>query len=152
MAAFRRALKSLVSAADTDYSKKHPEFFVGLEGSFGSRHVTPRSLTSEQLGNIVCLEGIVTKCKWSERFVNFCEKTHSTYLWLQQDWGLRGSSVTEHKPIFPRQLDYFPLQFLTYLDFVWLSLHDCKLWVIWSSNQQLLPCPCVKVPVWFVIN
>lgn len=63
MVAFRGALKSLVSAADTDYSKKIGEFFIGLEGSFGSRHVTPRSLTSAQLGNIVCLEGIVTKCE-----------------------------------------------------------------------------------------
>lgn len=63
MAAFRRALKSLIAAANTDYSKKHLEFFVGLEGSFGSKHVTPRSLTSNHLGNIVCLEGIVTKCK-----------------------------------------------------------------------------------------
>ena len=66
MAAFRRALKSLIAAADTDYSKKHPEFFVGLEGSFGSKHVTPRSLTSNHLGNIVCLEGIVTKCMYNE--------------------------------------------------------------------------------------
>jgi len=64
MAAFQRALKSLISAADTTYAKKHETFFIGLEGSFGSRHVTPRTLTSEHLGNIVCLEGIVTKCKY----------------------------------------------------------------------------------------
>ena len=31
--------------------------------SFGARHVTPRSLASRFLGNMVCLEGIVTKCK-----------------------------------------------------------------------------------------
>lgn len=63
MAAFQRALKSLVAAANSDYAKKQGDFFVGLEGSFGQQHVTPRTLTSNQLGNIVCLEGIVTKCK-----------------------------------------------------------------------------------------
>ncbi|KAF6038724.1 MCM3 [Bugula neritina] len=82
MAAFRRALKSLVSAADADYSKLHPEFFVGLEGSFGSRHVTPRSLTSNHLGNIVCLEGIVTKCSLVRpkivSSVHYCPATKKT--------------------------------------------------------------------------
>lgn len=68
MAAFQRALKSLIAAADTDYAKQHPEFMVGLEGSFGSRHVTPRTLTSNQLGNIVCLEGIVTKCRFRRKY------------------------------------------------------------------------------------
>ncbi len=32
--------------------------------SFGSKHVTPRSLSARHLGNLVCCEGIVTKCKW----------------------------------------------------------------------------------------
>ena len=32
--------------------------------SFGSKHVTPRTLTSRFLGNTVCLEGIVTKCEY----------------------------------------------------------------------------------------
>ena len=31
--------------------------------SFGAKHVTPRSLTARYLGNLVCLEGIVTKCR-----------------------------------------------------------------------------------------
>ncbi|XP_067934630.1 DNA replication licensing factor MCM3-like [Watersipora subatra] len=82
MAAFRRALKSLISAADTDYSKLHPEFFIGLEGSFGSRHVTPRSLTSNHLGNIICLEGIVTKCSLVRpkmvSSVHYCPATKKT--------------------------------------------------------------------------
>lgn len=29
--------------------------------SFGNKHVTPRTLTSGFLGNLVCVEGIVTK-------------------------------------------------------------------------------------------
>ena len=31
--------------------------------SFGGRHLSPRSLTAGHLGNMVCVEGIVTKCK-----------------------------------------------------------------------------------------
>lgn len=44
--AFGRALKDFVSSLQPSYSKTHDEFYVGFEGSFGSRHVTPRSLTS----------------------------------------------------------------------------------------------------------
>ena len=42
--------------------------------SFGAKHVTPRSLTSSFLGNMVCLEGIVTKCKLSSYFAAICIK------------------------------------------------------------------------------
>ncbi|VDI75910.1 Hypothetical predicted protein, partial [Mytilus galloprovincialis] len=59
--AFQRALKEFVASADPTYSKQYEEFFVGFEGSFGAKHVTPRSLTSRFLGNMVCVEGIVTK-------------------------------------------------------------------------------------------
>ena len=31
--------------------------------SFGAKHATPRSLSARNLGNLVCVEGIVTKCK-----------------------------------------------------------------------------------------
>ena len=41
------------------------EFHIGVEGSFGSHHVTPRDLSSNYLRTLVCLEGIVTKCSES---------------------------------------------------------------------------------------
>lgn len=52
-----------MARVDPTYSKEHEEFFIGFEGSFGSKHVTPRTLNSQFLGNLVCVEGIVTKCK-----------------------------------------------------------------------------------------
>ena len=61
--AFQRALKEYVGSLDPSYVKENEELFVGFEGSFGNRHVTPRTLTSRFLGNLVCVEGIVTKCK-----------------------------------------------------------------------------------------
>lgn len=59
MMAFELALKSIVLQADPSLQKQYRalRFSVGLEGSFGSKHVTPRSLTSEYLGGVVCLEG-----------------------------------------------------------------------------------------------
>lgn len=45
-AAFCKALKEYVSTIDPNYAKDIEEFFIGFEGSFGSRHLTPRSLTA----------------------------------------------------------------------------------------------------------
>eukprot|EP00795_Rhopilema_esculentum_P008113 gene8113-14030_t len=83
------ALKQSVSSIDTDYSKKHDEFFVGLEGSFGSKHVTPRSLSARFLGNMVCCEGIVTKSSLIRpkivRSVHYCPNTNKTMERRYQD-------------------------------------------------------------------
>uniref|UniRef100_A0A3B4DGG5 DNA replication licensing factor MCM3 n=1 Tax=Pygocentrus nattereri TaxID=42514 RepID=A0A3B4DGG5_PYGNA len=80
--AFQRALKDLVASVDATYAKQFEEFFIGLEGSFGSKHVTPRTLTSRLLGSMVCVEGIVTKCSLVRpkvvRSVHFCPATKKT--------------------------------------------------------------------------
>ena len=60
--ACQRALMEYVMMVDSTYGKQYNEFFVSFEGSFGAKHVTPRSLSFRHLGNMVCLEGIVTKC------------------------------------------------------------------------------------------
>lgn len=57
-----KAVTELIGRIDPDYAKER-DFSVGFEGSFGYRHVNPRSLKSSFLGNLVCCEGIVTKCK-----------------------------------------------------------------------------------------
>lgn len=44
--AFSRALKEYVSTIDSTFGKSFEDFFVGFEGSFGTRHVTPRTLNS----------------------------------------------------------------------------------------------------------
>ncbi|XP_017154896.1 DNA replication licensing factor Mcm3 [Drosophila miranda] len=77
--AFGRALKEYASTVDPSYAKLHEDFFVGFEGCFGNRHVTPRSLTSIYLGNMVCVEGIVTKVSLIRpkvvRSVHYCPTT-----------------------------------------------------------------------------
>lgn len=79
---FQNALKEFVGSADTAHAKKHEEFYIGFEGSFGSKHVSPRSLSARNLGNLVCCEGIVTKCSLVSpkvvRSVHYCPKTNKT--------------------------------------------------------------------------
>ncbi|XP_030627467.1 DNA replication licensing factor MCM3 [Chanos chanos] len=80
--AFQRALKDVVASVDATYAKQCEEFFIGLEGSFGNKHVTPRTLTSRLLGSMVCVEGIVTKCSLVRpkvvRSVHYCPATRKT--------------------------------------------------------------------------
>ena len=59
--ALQRALKEVIGSIDPSYAKEMKEFHVGFEGSFGTRHVTARTLTSSYINNLVCFEGIVTK-------------------------------------------------------------------------------------------
>lgn len=78
--AFERALKEYVFTVAHEYAKDVEEFFVGFEGSFGAKHVTPRQLGSRHLGNLVCVEGIVTKASLIRpkvvRSVHYCAATN----------------------------------------------------------------------------
>lgn len=77
--AFCRALKEYVSSLEPSYAKSSEDFFIGFEGSFGKRHVTPRSLNARFLGNLICVEGIVTKVSLVRpklvRSVHYCSVT-----------------------------------------------------------------------------
>jgi len=76
---FQRALKEFVSALDATYSKNFDEFLVGFDGSFGANHVSPRTLISNFIGTMVCVEGIVIKCSLINpkvvRSVHYCPAT-----------------------------------------------------------------------------
>mmetsp|Transcript_87181 Transcript_87181/g.154384 ORF Transcript_87181/g.154384 Transcript_87181/m.154384 type:complete len:796 (+) Transcript_87181:66-2453(+) len=50
----QKALKSLKQPLKLD-----------LKGSFGRNHVTPRGITASNVGQLMCVEGIVTKCSVS---------------------------------------------------------------------------------------
>ncbi|CAF1295457.1 unnamed protein product [Rotaria magnacalcarata] len=76
---FQRAIRELISATDAIYAKQFEEFFIGLEGSFGAFHLSPRTINSSFIGKIVCVEGIVNKCSLIRpkvtRSVHFCPNT-----------------------------------------------------------------------------
>ena len=75
------ALKEVASVLNDpsfayDLSRIH--LHVGLEGSFGALHTTPRQLSSSLLAHSVCVEGIVTSCSLVRpkllRSVHYSEK------------------------------------------------------------------------------
>lgn len=57
-----QALKEMVAQLDPAFDSAII-YYVGFRGSFGDHHATPRTLKAEKLGKMVCLEGIVTRCK-----------------------------------------------------------------------------------------
>lgn len=79
LSALQKAVKELIGNIDPAYSKENEDFFIGFEGSFGNKHVTPRTLTSQYLGNLICVEGIVTKCKFYSCKLNFLSLSQFTF-------------------------------------------------------------------------
>lgn len=63
MQSFCDAATEATRSIDPKYLKEGEQVLVGFEGYFVSRVVTPRELLSEFIGSLVCVEGIVTKCK-----------------------------------------------------------------------------------------
>lgn len=62
--AFEDALREVIVQQDPTLGKTVAmhEFRIGVEGNFGSHHVSPRELSAYLLNGLVCVEGIVTKC------------------------------------------------------------------------------------------
>ncbi|KJE90589.1 DNA replication licensing factor MCM3, variant [Capsaspora owczarzaki ATCC 30864] len=79
---FEAALKEVVQSVDNVFFNDNPLLSVGFEGSFGSHQVTPRGLTANFVGHLVCIEGIVTKCSLVRpklvRSVHYCPATKHT--------------------------------------------------------------------------
>ncbi|KAK4686427.1 DNA replication licensing factor MCM3, partial [Tremellales sp. Uapishka_1] len=79
--AFDAALLQLVQALHDPLKHKiaDNEYYVGLRGSFGQQHCNPRTLRSHQIGKMVSLEGIVTRCSLVRpkmlKSIHFCPPT-----------------------------------------------------------------------------
>jgi len=63
MQSFCDAATEATRGIDPKYLKEGELVLVGFEGYLVSRVVTPRELLSDFIGSMVCVEGIVTKCK-----------------------------------------------------------------------------------------
>lgn len=80
--AFDDALANIVERVH-DKEKHNVEgksYRVGFSGSFGDHHVSPRTLRAGQLGKMISLEGIVTRCSLVRpkmlKSVHYCPETH----------------------------------------------------------------------------
>lgn len=81
MPAFDDALSTVIQQVHN--AEKHEiegkGYHIGFSGSFGDHHVSPRNLRASYLGQMISLEGIVTRCSLVRpkmlRSVHFCPDT-----------------------------------------------------------------------------
>ncbi|KAF8225807.1 MCM-domain-containing protein [Tricholoma matsutake] len=80
--AFDDALMSIIQRVH-DPEKHEIEtksYRIGFSGSFGDHHVSPRTLHAAQLGKMISLEGIITRCSLVRpkmlKSVHYCPETH----------------------------------------------------------------------------
>jgi len=91
--ALKEAIETLKNGSDDSTQKKQNsdmvEYFIGIDGSFGSHHVSPRQLGASFIGNLVLIEGIVTKCSLVRpkvvKSVHFCTKTNEQHVRYYKD-------------------------------------------------------------------
>eukprot|EP01104_Vermistella_antarctica_P014777 TRINITY_DN4707_c0_g2_i1.p1 TRINITY_DN4707_c0_g2~~TRINITY_DN4707_c0_g2_i1.p1 ORF type:complete len:797 (-),score=241.98 TRINITY_DN4707_c0_g2_i1:285-2675(-) len=83
--AFQAGLK-LFASTISDVSEKETanvKYTIGVEGNFGANHVSPRQLEASQLGSLVLVEGIVTKCSLVRpkvvKSAHFCPTTNEMH-------------------------------------------------------------------------
>ncbi|KAF9269946.1 ATP dependent DNA helicase [Marasmius fiardii PR-910] len=75
------ALKTILDNVkdSAKHDTEHKTYHVGFSGSFGDHHVSPRTLHSEQLGKMISLEGIITRCSLVRpkmlKSVHYCPET-----------------------------------------------------------------------------
>ncbi|KAJ7225940.1 MCM2/3/5 family-domain-containing protein [Mycena pura] len=85
--ALRLVIQRMPEAEKYDIDSKN--YCIGLSGSFGDHHVSPRTLHAAQLGKMVSVEGIVTRCSLVRpkmlKSVHYCPKTHVTYSRVYRD-------------------------------------------------------------------
>jgi DNA replication licensing factor MCM3 len=74
-------IKRVYDAEKVDTENK--QYKVGFSGSFGEHQVNPRTLNAAQLGRMISLEGIVTRCSLVRpkmlKSVHFCPDTKLFY-------------------------------------------------------------------------
>ncbi len=75
---------------EKEFRDESAEFKVGFVGSFGAHHVSPRALLSRFLGQLVCLEGIVTKMSVVRpklvMSAQYCAETNRHHVQHFRDW------------------------------------------------------------------
>ena len=69
---FELAVNELMQTLQTNVPEpgmEPPVYYIGFEGDFGDNKMSPRTLASEHLGQMVFLECLVTRCIIINRFI-----------------------------------------------------------------------------------
>ncbi|KAJ7770912.1 MCM2/3/5 family-domain-containing protein [Mycena maculata] len=89
--AFEKALLAVAKRQpESDkYDVESKNYRIGFSGSFGDHHVSPRTLHAAQLGKMISVEGIITRCSLVRpkmlKSVHYCQKTHLFHSRLYRD-------------------------------------------------------------------
>lgn len=111
LAALDRALRDLTMTAAPEYEAEldYP-LHVGVEGSLGARSLNPRTLATRFLGQLVSVEGIVTKCSLVRpkvvKSVHFCESTKAFHRREYRDATTAGI-YNPTSSAYPTKVSYF---------------------------------------------
>ncbi|KAG6868555.1 hypothetical protein C0993_001251 [Termitomyces sp. T159_Od127] len=97
--AFEDALSNIVQRVHD--AEKHEvsskTYRIGFSGSFGDHHISPRTLHAAQLGKMISLEGIITRCSLVRpkmlKSVHYCPETN---LFLSREY--RDATTTSNLP------------------------------------------------------
>ncbi|CAD6577009.1 MAG: MCM DNA helicase complex subunit [Tremellales sp. Tagirdzhanova-0007] len=108
--AFDAALLQVVQASHdpTKHKILGNEYYIGLRGSFGQQHCNPRTLRSHQIGKMVSLEGIVTRCSLVRpkmlKSIHYCPPTSRFHSRTYHDANIiaPSSSLTGSTTVIPQ--------------------------------------------------
>lgn len=133
--AFDTALGNIVDRAH-DREKHDVEgktYHIGFSGSFGDHHVSPRNLRAAQLGKMISLEGIVTRCSLVRpkmvKSVHYCPTTKHFHAREYRDATSSTSNLPPTSSVTPHEDDSGnPLQteygFCTFRDHQRISIQE----------------------------
>ena len=133
--AFDDALKNVVERArdPEKHDIENKSYKVGFSGSFGDHHVSPRTLRAAQLGKMISLEGIVTRCSLVRpkmlRSVHYCPETRLFHAREYRDATTSTSNAPPTSAVTPQtDDDGHPLQtefgFCTFRDQQRISIQE----------------------------
>ncbi|KAJ7693623.1 MCM2/3/5 family-domain-containing protein [Mycena rosella] len=89
--AFEKALFAVIQRQPESekYDIESKNYRIGFSGSFGDHHVSPRTLHAAQLGKMISVEGIITRCSLVRpkmlKSVHYCEKTRFFHSRIYRD-------------------------------------------------------------------
>ncbi|KAL4243164.1 DNA replication licensing factor MCM3 [Abortiporus biennis] len=109
--AFDEALLTIIRRAHDPekHDIENKSYHIGFSGSFGDHHVSPRTLRAHQLGKMISLEGIITRCSLVRpkmlKSVHYCPETRQFHAREYRDATTSTSNLPPTSSITPQTDD-----------------------------------------------
>ncbi|KAI0786116.1 MCM2/3/5 family-domain-containing protein [Abortiporus biennis] len=108
---FDEALLTIIRRAHDPekHDIENKSYHIGFSGSFGDHHVSPRTLRAHQLGKMISLEGIITRCSLVRpkmlKSVHYCPETRQFHAREYRDATTSTSNLPPTSSITPQTDD-----------------------------------------------